>query len=116
MSERDEGPLSGTGVNEGNRRPGLDEQVCEALAAHSDVDASQIGVAIDSATGDVVLFGTVPTGEQRRLAEDCATSIRGVSVVYNRLVVGRCMDGSEPDGSGDDADDPVSAEPAGPPK
>jgi len=115
MSERDEGPLSGTGVNEANRRPGLDEQVCEALAAHSDVDASQIGVAIDSATGDVVLFGTVPTGEQRRLAEDCATSIRGVSVVYNRLVVGRCMDGSRPDASGDDADDPVS-EPARPPK
>ena len=117
MGERDEGPFSGSG--KGYRRPGLDEQVCEALAAHSQVDASQIGVAVDAATGDLILFGTVPTREQRQLAQDCATAIRGVRVVYNRLAVGRHTDASAGDGSrdkdeSDESDDPVFPEPTGP--
>ena len=88
MSERDEGPFSGVGPA-GNRHHSLDAQVCDALTANAAVDASQIGVAVDAATGDLILFGTVPTHEQLRLAEDCAASVRGVNVVYNRLTVAR---------------------------
>lgn len=99
MSERDDGPWSGSGVNESFTRLGLDEQVCEALASHVRVDASQVGVAVDSATGDLILFGTVPTEEQRQLAEDCAVSVRGVSVIYNRLAVGGSASAQGPDGS-----------------
>jgi osmotically-inducible protein OsmY len=51
------------------------------------VDASQIGVAVDPATGDLTLFGSVPTREQIRLAENCAVSVRGVTVVLNRLTI-----------------------------
>lgn len=117
MSERDDGSWSGSGVNESYTRLGLDEQVCETLASHPQVDASQVGVAVDSATGDLVLFGTVPTEEQRQLAEDCAVSVRGVSVIYNRLVVGRCaatqgMDESAGPKDGGAADSTDSAPPA----
>ena len=117
MSECNDGPFSGSGVSEGKSRPGLDEQVCEALATHSQVDASQIGVAVDAATGDLILFGSVPTKEQRQLAQDCATAIRGVRVVYNRLAVGRHVnDASVLDGSrkNDESDDPLAPEPADP--
>ena len=118
MSECNDGPFSGSGVSEGKSRPGLDEQVCEALATHSQVDASQIGVAVDAATGDLILFGSVPTKEQRQLAQDCATAIRGVRVVYNRLAVGRHVDASGPPGSSDNtnSDDPESAQPPDPPE
>lgn len=101
MSERDDGALSGSGANESYTRLGLDEQVCEALASHAQVDASQVGVAVDSATGDLILFGTVPTEQQRQLAEDCAVSVRGVSVIYNRLVVGGHTGTQGLDGSAD---------------
>lgn len=114
MSERDDGPFSGSGVEEGHRRPGLDEQVCEALATHTQVDASQIGVAVDAATGDLILFGTVPTEEQRRLAEDCAVSVRGVSVVYNRLAVGPYVDGEDKSIDSTNPVGPVSEEPPDP--
>jgi hypothetical protein len=93
MSERDDGPFSGSGKGEAS--PGSDEQVCEALATHAQVDASQIGVAVDAGTGDLILFGSVPTEEQRRLAEDCAVSVSGVRVVYNRLAVGPHVDGED---------------------
>jgi hypothetical protein len=116
MSERDEGSLSGNGVTEEERRLGLDEQVCEALAAHQHVDASQVGVAVDAATGDLILFGTVPSEDQRRLAEDCAVSIDGVSVVYNRLMIGGQLDGAgdHRDGTRGDGADPSSTEPSPP--
>jgi osmotically-inducible protein OsmY len=86
MSKGDEGPFSRSGAA-GHGHHSLDAQVCEALTANAAVDASQIGVAVDAATGDLILFGTVSTHEQLRLAEDCAASVRGVNVVYNRLTV-----------------------------
>lgn len=112
MSERDDGPFSGSGVEAGSRCPGSDERVCEALATHAQVDASQIGVAVDAATGDLILFGSVPTEEQRRLAEDCAVSVSGVSVVYNRLAVGPRVDG---EAKGIDPANPVGPVSEGPP-
>jgi hypothetical protein len=114
MSERDDGPFSGSGVKEGSRCPGPDEQVCEALATHPQVDASQIGVAVDAATGDLILFGSVPTEEQRRLAEDCAVSVSGVSVVYNRLAVGPHVDGGGKSIDTTNPVGPVSEEPPDP--
>lgn len=88
MSERNDGAFSGSGPK-GLKRPDLEKQVCEALALDGRVDASQIGVAVDAATGDVTLFGTVPTREQLRHAENCAASVRGIHVVHNRLTVER---------------------------
>ena len=86
MSDDDEGAFSRTGLRP-RERLRVAEQVCKALSASEDVDASQIGVAVDPATGDVTLFGSVPSREQIRLAENCAVSVRGVTVVMNRLRV-----------------------------
>jgi hypothetical protein len=114
MSEGDDGPFSGSGVEGASRCPGSEEQVCEALATHAQVDASQIGVAVDGATGDLILFGSVPTEEQRRLAEDCAVSISGVRVVYNRLAVGPHVDGEDRSIDTTNPVGPASEEPSDP--
>lgn len=86
MSDHDEGALSRTGLKT-RKRLSVAERVCEVLSASECVDASQIGVAVDPATGDLTLFGSVPTREQIRLAENCAVSVRGVTVVLNRLTI-----------------------------
>jgi hypothetical protein len=101
MSVRDDGMFSGSRTEVALSGPGSDEQVCEALATHAQVDASQIGVAIDEATGDLILFGSVPSEKQRRLAEDCAVAVSGVRVVYNRLTVGSRVDAAAREGSDD---------------
>ena len=87
MSDLNEGALSGPGVRH-FKRPNLEKLVCEALAKDQRLNASQIGVALDEATGDLTLFGTVPTKEQLQLAQDCAASIKGIHVVHSRLTVG----------------------------
>ena len=86
MSDRNDGALSGTGARH-FKRPNLEKLVCEALATDQRVNASQIGVALDEATGDLTLFGTVPTKEQLQLAQDCAASVKGIHVVHSRLTV-----------------------------
>ena len=86
MSDVNEGALSGIGAKH-FKRPNLERLVCEALAKDQRVDASQIGVALDAATGDLTLFGTVPTKEQLQFAQDCAASVKGVHVVHSRLTV-----------------------------
>lgn len=86
MSELEDGALSDSGLRS-FKRPNLERLVCEALARDQRVDASQIGVARDAATGDLTLFGTVPDRDQSRAAEDCAASVKGVHVVHNRLTV-----------------------------
>ena len=88
MSDVDEGALSGIGTRN-FKRPNLEKLVCEALARDPRVDASQIGVALDAATGDLTLFGTVPKKEQLRFAQDCAASVKGVHVVHSRLTIAK---------------------------
>lgn len=86
MSDPGDGALTRIGARY-FKRPNLERQVCEALATDQRVDASQIGVALDEATGDLTLFGTVPTKEQLQFALDCAASVKGIHVVHSRLMV-----------------------------
>jgi osmotically-inducible protein OsmY len=86
MSDVDEGAFSRAGARP-FRVPNLEKLVCEALATDQRVDATQIGVALDEATGDLTLFGSVPTKEQLQFAQDCAASVKGIHVVHSRLTV-----------------------------
>jgi osmotically-inducible protein OsmY len=94
MSDLDDGALSRIGTRQ-FARPNLEKLVCEALAADQRVDASQVGVALDEATGDLTLFGTVPEKEQLQFAQDCAASVKGIHVVHSRLMVAKPKADSE---------------------
>lgn len=61
------------------------EDVCDALSARWDVDATDIEVTVE--TAEVTLKGTVPDREMKRTAEDVAASCAGVRDVHNRLRV-----------------------------
>lgn len=65
--------------------------VCEALTADADVDATNIEVSVKD--GEVTLSGEVGSREEKRRAGDLADRIAGVRDVHNRLTI-RC---SEPD-------------------
>lgn len=87
MSNRGEGSPSGS--RRKKCKCGLEERVCKALRANRSVDASEIGVQVRGKSGELILVGMVPSDEQRRLAEICARSVRGVKAVDNRLKVVR---------------------------
>lgn len=70
----------------------IHEDVCERLTQHGDVDASDIEVSVTAS--EVMLSGTVATRSQKRLAEDIADAVVGVTEVHNRLRVQR--PGAEP--------------------
>ena len=59
------------------------EEVCEALYRDNSVDASEIEVSVKDA--EVILSGTVSERRMKRLAEDCAESVSGVSDVRNEI-------------------------------
>ncbi len=61
------------------------EEVCEALYRDHSVDASEIEVSVKDA--EVMLSGTVSERRMKRLAEDCAESVSGVSDVRNEIRV-----------------------------
>ncbi len=61
------------------------EEVCEALYRDNSVDASEIEVSVKDA--EVILSGTVSERRMKRLAEDCADSVSGVSDVRNEIRV-----------------------------
>jgi hypothetical protein len=63
------------------------EEACERLTDDRSVDATHVTVAVDN--GEVTLSGTVPSRQQKRLAEECVESIRGVHDVINQLKVSR---------------------------
>jgi osmotically-inducible protein OsmY len=108
MSNRSEGPFSGTGPK-GYKRPpeSLKEQVCDALAADGYVDASKIQVEV--VRGKVTLTGSVPAPEQHRLAEDCVASVLGIRSVENRMSVDRDTDDSGNDGGSEFGTDTTTA-------
>ena len=80
------GPYSGRGPR-GYRRSDerIHEEVAERLAQHGQIDASDIDVSVDN--GEVTLEGTVDSRWVKRLAEDVADSVTGVTDVHNRLRV-----------------------------
>lgn len=63
----------------------IKEEINDALTQDHHIDASEIDVSVDS--GVVTLKGTVNERRMKRLAEDCAERIRGVSDVRNELRV-----------------------------
>ena len=63
----------------------LKEEVCDRLTIDPDIDASEIGVSVQS--GEVSLEGSVRTRQMKRDAEDCVEAIPGVQQVHNRIRV-----------------------------
>ena len=87
------GPYTGYGPRGYHRSDErIHEDVCERLTEHGDVDARDIEVGV--VDGEVMLTGTVASRTQKRLAEDIADAVAGVTEVHNRLRVMR--PGAEP--------------------
>lgn len=63
----------------------IQDDVCEALAQHRDVDASDIEVHVKE--GEVTLSGTVADRRMKYLADDMAAEVLGVKDVHNGLKV-----------------------------
>lgn len=63
------------------------EEVCELLADHEEVDASEIEVTVRG--GEVTLSGTAPDRRTKRLAEEILDDVIGVADVHNRLAIRR---------------------------
>jgi hypothetical protein len=61
------------------------EEINRELTYHAGIDATDIEVNVQG--GQVTLTGTVGSREMKRLAEDAADSVSGVSNVHNRLRV-----------------------------
>ena len=82
------GPYAGRGPK-GYRRSDerIHEDVCDRLAEHSQLDASEIEVEVHS--GEVTLSGTVESRYAKRLAEDIADTVSGVQDIHNRLQIVR---------------------------
>jgi len=64
----------------------IQEEVCEELTIHPNLDASDIEVKVTKSI--VTLSGSVPNREMKRLAETCIDHVRGVHDVFNHLQVG----------------------------
>ncbi len=60
------------------------EDVCDALAEDSWIDAGEIEVSVHD--GIVRLSGFVPERRMKRLAEDCAEKINGVLDIQNDIL------------------------------
>jgi hypothetical protein len=80
------GPYVGKGPK-GYRRSDerIKEDVCEYLAQHGEVDASDIEVYVQD--GEVTLTGTVDSRRVKRMAEDAAELAAGVREIHNQLRV-----------------------------
>ena len=65
----------------------IHDDVCELLARHEGVDASNVDVVVKD--GEVTLTGTVADRFTKRLAEQTLDDVLGVKDVHNRLTVAR---------------------------
>jgi osmotically-inducible protein OsmY len=80
------GRYSGVGPKGYRRAPErLKELVAESLEDHPDLNATEIEIEVQG--DEVTLTGRVPDRTQKRLAEACADSVRGVRDVHNRLTI-----------------------------
>ena len=61
------------------------EDVCDRLCEHGFVDAGDIEVRV--ASGEVTLLGSVPSRQEKRMAEDAAEQVSGVRQLHNELRV-----------------------------
>ena len=69
----------------------IQEDVCEGLSEHGDIDATEIEVTV--ADREVTLQGSVASRWEKRLAEDIAESVSGVNEVHNHLRVSQDLFG-----------------------
>jgi BON domain-containing protein len=69
----------------------IKEDLCERLCEHGELDAREIEVVV--VNREVTLQGSVTNRTDKRLAEDIADSVSGVSEVHNQL---RVDQGTEP--------------------
>ncbi len=82
------GPFAGRGPR--TYRPSDDligQEINSRLTQHGYMDARDIHVDVNR--GEVTLSGKVNSRREKRLAEDIADSVRGVSDVHNQLRVNR---------------------------
>jgi hypothetical protein len=63
----------------------IEEEVCQRLTRHPDVDAAEIEVMVEG--GEVTLHGSVAQRDARWLIEELVGSVAGVSLVHNRVRV-----------------------------
>jgi osmotically-inducible protein OsmY len=84
--EGNQGPHTGRGP-QGYQRSSerIQEEVCEALTRHGQVDASGVTVRVEN--GEVTLEGTVNSRREKRLAEEAVEHLSGVKDVHNQLRV-----------------------------
>jgi osmotically-inducible protein OsmY len=76
----------------------IQEEINEELTRHSDIDASEIEVKVSN--GEVTLTGTVDHRDAKRMAEDCAERVSGVTDVQNQIRVQKTVGAArEEDGS-----------------
>jgi hypothetical protein len=89
------GPHAGRGPR-GYQRSGqrIEEDVCERLSQHGQLDASDIQVKVEN--GEVTLTGTVGSRQEKRMAEDALDTVPGIRDVHNQLRVQQ--DPSQPRG------------------
>ncbi|MBX3192782.1 MAG: BON domain-containing protein [Labilithrix sp.] len=84
--ERFRGSFAGSGPKGYTRTDErIREDVCDRLAWHPDIDATEIEVAVGS--GELTLSGEVSDRHAKRLAEDIAEEVPGVRQIANRLRV-----------------------------
>jgi osmotically-inducible protein OsmY len=86
MGQYGRGPYSGVGPKNYRRNDSrIEEDVCERLMQHSEIDASNIEVKV--ANGEVTLSGTVNDRNTKRMAEDVLESISGLRDINNQIRV-----------------------------
>jgi len=61
------------------------DEVCERLACSGDVDATDVDIQVHA--GEVTLVGRVDSRFEKRMAEDLAESVWGITQVHNQLRV-----------------------------
>jgi osmotically-inducible protein OsmY len=83
-SERGRGQFSGRGPK-GYRRSDerITEEICEQLTRNDEIDPSDIEVSVQN--GEVTLTGNVEDRRFKRMAEDIAERVSGVSEVSNQI-------------------------------
>ena len=72
------------------------EDVNDRLTDHDEIDASEVEVRVQNC--EVTLTGTVPDRTAKRIAEDCALSVRGVKDVHNQIRVQQESTGTQRSG------------------
>lgn len=75
----------------------IHDDVCDALARHPHIDASEIEVVVKE--GEVTLTGTIDSRQAKRLAEDVSERCSGVRDVHNQIRVANASSGANTDAS-----------------